>query len=207
MHHIDIISEYIKTAAEITAIFIAAFKGRDIWNWLRKKWRKAEFINIGEEFKVPEEKVECIIIPVSRIQQPEWILRHLKPKRAALLYTEITKEAALKLASIFRDAVMFVLTEEDIKNSVDIISNADDPVQTKNIVSKYIRHFLGKGIQPENIFVDTTGGKVPMSIGAFQAAEEECVSSIYVVGKGERGQINDPTRRQEGLPIFISEKK
>ncbi|MDW7998587.1 MAG: hypothetical protein RMI30_03945, partial [Thermodesulfovibrio sp.] len=56
-----------------------------------------------------------------------------------------------------------------------------------------------------NIFVDTTGGKVPMSIGAFQAAEEMSVSSIYIIGK-DHGKITDPMIKEHGEPIFISQR-
>src|SRR6266496_2237576 len=46
-------------------------------------FKRVEFINTGEVFSA---KVEAVIIPVSRRQQPEWIILHLKPKVVALLY-------------------------------------------------------------------------------------------------------------------------
>ena len=70
--------------------------------------------------------------------------------------------------------------------------------------------FLAQGISKDNIFVDTTGGKVPMSIGAFQAAEEEGVASIYVCGtvydKKSGFIIKDPKNEAHGKPVFLSEK-
>jgi hypothetical protein len=149
------------------------------------------------------------VIPVSRTEQPEWIIRHLKPRHVRLLYTDFSqsKEAAIKLVQKFSKDVLFNLTEEDIKNGKSMITDAEDPLATKELTSKAIKHMLALGLKHENIFVDTTGGKVPMSIGAFQAAEEEGVSTIYVVGKDDKGLITDPTIRQQGMPIFISEKR
>lgn len=209
MHHIDIVSEYVKTAAELTAIVIAVIKRKDIKRWFIRKFRHKEFESTGDEFPVSEEKVRGIVIPISRIEQPEWIIRHLKPRHVALLYTDFqqSRDAALELVRKFSNTVLFNLTEGDIKNSKDMIADAENPLATKELTRLAIRHMLALGLQPANIFVDTTGGKVPMSIGAFQAAEEEGVSSIYVVGKGEKGFITDPAMRQQGMPIFISEKR
>lgn len=209
MHHVDIVSEYVKTAFELAAIIIALFKWKSIKRWVIHKFGHKEFESTGDEFSVAEEKVHGIIIPVSRTEQPEWIIRHLKPRHVAILYTDFkqSRDAAFELVRKFSSAALFNLTEDDIKTGKDIIANAEDPLATKELTRRSIRHMLALGLKHENIFVDTTGGKVPMSIGAFQAAEEEGVSSIYVVGKGEKGFIADPAIRQQGMPIFISEKR
>lgn len=208
MHHVGIVSEYVKTAIELTALLVTIFKWREIWNWVLKKFRRVEFIHTGDEFPVSEEKVHGIVIPVSRIEQPEWIIRHLKPRHVSLLYTSWhqSRDAAVELIRKFRGQVLFNLTEDDIKNSKDDITDAEDPLITKDLTKKALNYLLSSGLKPENIFVDTTGGKVPMSIGAFQAAEEAGISSIYIVGRGERGLITDPTIREQGRPIFISKK-
>ncbi len=44
-----------------------------------------------------------------------------------------------------------------------------------------------------------------MSIGMFQAAEQAGVSSIYVIGTQDKGLIKDPTIREHGSPVFMSE--
>lgn len=209
MHHIDIVSEYVKTAVELTAITIAVIKRKDIKRCLIRTFRHKEFEGTGEEFPVAEEKVHGVVIPVSRIEQPEWIIHHLKPRHIALLYTDFkqSRNAAFELVEKFSSTTLFNLTKDDIKNGKDMITNAEDPLVTKELTRRAIRHMLALGLKHENIFIDTTGGKVPMSIGAFQAAEEEGVSSIYIVGKDERGLITDPMIREQGKPIFISEKR
>lgn len=209
MHHVGIVSEYIKTAIELTALIVAILKWREIWNWILKKFRRVEFLHTGDDFPVSGEKVHGIVIPVSRIEQPEWIIRHLKPGHVSLLYTSWhqSRDAAIELIRKFSSQVSFNLTEDDIKNNNDAIIDAEDPLITKGLTHRAIRRMLEDDLQPENIFVDTMGGRVPMSIGAFQAAEEAGVSSIYIAGKGERGLITGPTKREQGRPIFISEKR
>ena len=209
MHHVGIVSEYIKTAIELTAIIITLFKWKDIRRWFIRKFRHKEFEGTGDEFPVSEERVHGIVIPISRFEQPAWIIHHLRPRHAALLYTNFhqSRDAAVELIRTFSGQVLFNLTEDDIKNNKDIITDAEDPIITKELTHRAIRHMLALGLNSKNIFVDTTGGRVPMSIGAFQAAEEAGVSSIYIVGRGERGLIIDPTVREQGRPIFISEKR
>ncbi|GBD96747.1 hypothetical protein BMS3Abin06_01633 [bacterium BMS3Abin06] len=49
-----------------------------------------------------------------------------------------------------------------------------------------------------------------MSIGAFQAAEEEGVSSIYIVGTEKDSRsgfiIRDAKKAEHGRPIFLSDR-
>lgn len=82
----------------------------------------------------------------------------------------------------------------------------DNPSKAKELTRKHIRRLKAEGIEASRIFVDTTGGKVPMSIGAFQAAEEEGVSS-YVVGAQKEGHIKDPKIREHGRAIFMSDRR
>jgi hypothetical protein len=154
--------------------------------------------------------VQAIIIPVSRREQPEWILRHLRPEYVGLLYTEMSKEYAFGLTKDFRKHCKFILSQEEVESSEDIITNPDDPTEIKELTRKYIRQFLAKEIPKDKMFIDTTGGKVPMSIGVFQAAEEEGISSVYVIGTVWNPRsgfiIEDPKNLQHGKPIFLSDK-
>jgi hypothetical protein len=55
-----------------------------------------------------------------------------------------------------------------------------------------------------------TGGTAPMSLGAFQAAEQMRVSSIYVMGlmtdaEGKKGRILDPEDPAQAEPRFMSD--
>ncbi|WP_141266346.1 hypothetical protein [Thermodesulfovibrio sp. Kuro-1] len=203
IHSLTILVEYLKTSIELTFIFIAVKNWKPIYRWILGK---REFRGTGDEFTFPKDKVKAIIIPVSRREQPEWIIRHLEPKYVAFLYTGERKKHVIELINLFSDKVHFVHTLKEIEQGKDMLSDPDNPNETKEIVKKFIEGFIAQGIKEENIFVDTTGGKVPMSIGAFQAAEEMGVSSIYIVGKGNNGNIKEPTLREQGYPIFLSRK-
>ncbi|OPX35833.1 hypothetical protein B1H10_00350 [candidate division KSB1 bacterium 4484_188] len=198
-----IVLGYFLSCLTIAIAIIAWFRRQDIRRWLRR----SHFESVGEPFDVPEEKVGCVVIPVSRREQPEWILRWLKPRYVSFLYSGISREIAAQLAEKFSQPpyqTKFFPDSAAIKGNKFKLQNPDDPEESKNIVSNFLLRFLENEIPREEIFVDTTGGKVPMSIGAFQAAEEMGISSIYVVGT-MKGIIRDPQKREHGRPVFISD--
>ncbi len=203
IHSITIIAEYVKVAGELALLFLALINRKTIMKWFLKR---REFKGTGDEFIFPKEKVTAMVIPVSRMEQPEWIIRHLEPERVAFLYTEQSKNYAVKLIKLFSDKVHFIHTPMEIEAEKDMIRDPNDPREAKELTAKFLEYFKINGIKEENIFLDTTGGKVPMSIGAFQAAEEMGVSSIYIVGKAN-GIIKDPQIREQGYPIFLSKKE
>ena len=184
----------------IFAGFLAWIERRKIRLW----FLKTKFEDVGEQFNMP---VDAMVIPVSpRVEQPEWILRHLRPKFVSFLYTDASQSTAQQITGNkeFSD-IEFFPDADQIKNKKYIISNPNDPQESKTLTSMFIDHFLAKQIEMDKIFVDTTAGKVPMSIGAFQAAEEKAVSTVYIVGT-KNGLIKDPKNRGDGKPIFISNK-
>src|SRR5271169_5257815 len=164
LHHIDMVSEYIKVCLELSILFWVIVHWKKVEEVLRRgvdrlmRKRRIEFLHTGDDFQVPEEKVEGIVIPVSRMEQPEWIIRHLKPRHVGFLYTERSKDFVLNLMKEFSGKVIFNL----VADGRDMISDADDPLQSREITKKYLRKFLAMGIPHEKTFVDTTGGKVPM---------------------------------------------
>jgi len=201
-----IILGYLWTCLTMGIAVYAFIRRQRIAQW----FKKTQFSGTGEELDIIAEKVDAIVIPVSIRNQPEWIIRHLKPKVVAFLYTDRSKDVASSLAEDFKGTIEFIPSVEDINKGQYLIVNPDDPLETKEKTRVFIRMFKAKGIHANKIFVDTTGGKVPMSIGAFQAAEEEGVSSIYIVGGVDdppKGLIiKNPKERSHGKPIFISNK-
>lgn len=206
LHYSDIMTEYILGSLELAVVIYGIYKHRAIRDWLaRIRHSNIEFPDTGKKFEVPKEKVVGAVIPVSRPEQPEWIIQHLKPKKIGLLYTDMSKDHAAKLVQKYQGEYSFILDETEIHSEKYMVRDPDDPAEAKKVTREYIGLFKKEGISRDQIFVDTTGGKVPMSIGSFQAAEEEGVSSIYVVGN-DRGFITDPSRREHGSPIFLSDK-
>jgi len=207
IHYFDIIAEAVKTSLEIAILILTIIHWKPIWKFIRR-YSPPHYESTGDAFPFLDGKVEAIIIPVSRKEQPEWIIRYIKPKYVSFVYTNlgVSKNATKELIKEYKDSIKFNLTEEDVDQEKFMITDADDPKHTKRRVKNFIEEYLNKGIEKHKIFVDTTGGKVTMSIGAFQAAEETEVSSIYIVGKGDKGLI-DPEVRDSGYPIYLNEKK
>lgn len=172
--------------------------------WLSKR----NFEHSGQPFQVAPENFQVAIIPVSRKQQPAYILNHLKPQYVSFLYTEKSKTVALELIREFSEppySVSFWPDTGGMQNEKYMIDQPDQPESTKEIADLFIEHYLSQGFSRNKIYVDTTGGKVPMSIGAFQAAEEAAVSSFYVIARGKDDKIIKPEKPEQGEPVFLSD--
>lgn len=171
---------------------------------LIKIFGKRYFVNTGQPLAVQADRIQAMVIPVSNAILAEWILSSLRPQSVAFLYTEATRHIALNLATDFSAVgIRFFPTAANIRESEFVLSTPDDPRKARELVRLFIDHFLAAGIPAGNIFVDTTGGKVPMSIGAFQAAEEAGISSTYIVAS--KGKIENPRSPEEGSAIFMSD--
>lgn len=120
-----------------------------------------------------EEKYDGIIFTVSRPEVPTWVIESYKPKFVGLVETEQSKTTS--------DKIMENTKNLNLKTnflSPQRLSNADDPGESKHAVEVLIKKLQKQGCK--NIAVDITGGKVPMSLGAFMAAEEAGIPTLYV---------------------------
>ncbi len=165
-------------------------------------WR-TRFDKFGQDFDIPEDQVHAIIIPfgIRSKKAQEWLLCWLKPENAAFIYTDMSRRHALELTKDYETEIEFLLSSADIENNRDILADAFEPEHSYKLAEKLISKFLKMGIEKENIFVDSTGGTVPMSIGCFRAAENMSVSTIYL-----KGDIKNPKNRNQGDLKFISNK-
>ncbi len=199
---------YVVSCISVALGAVALIRRREIRRWLFGR----RFPGAGAPVIPMQDQVRAIVIPVSRREQPEWILRHLRPEQVSLLYTRKTKEVAVRLAREFGGTVTFEPDAAAIERGDDVLEHPDDPQASRALVQSFLRRFEAHGVPRAKTFVDTTGGKVPMSIGAFQAAEELGVSSIYVVGKakdlarGEEGLLLDPEDPSQGDPRYMSDR-
>lgn len=78
------------------------------------------------------------------------------------------------------------------------IDTADDPGETRLAVRQAIERLNAIGCA--HIAVDVTGGKVPMSLGAFMAAEEAGKDSLYVSVDYDQ-QLNKPDMRTARITV------
>lgn len=203
---IGIIAGAITSVFAIIASSIAYTNRYSILDFLSNRRNRPEFYNTGHPFG---ENVDAVIIPVSDrgTEQPEWIINHLKPKYVAFLCSRESCGNAIKIMSTVKECT-FINNENDLVNKTgEILTNPRNPQDVKNLTKCFIAGLLRRGVARDRIFVDTTGGLVPMSIGSFQGAEEEGVSTIYINGTVQPGnRIEKPEKREHGDPIFMSDR-
>jgi|GEM_PF-1687653 len=207
----------------IIASSLAAAMG--LWVWKERESVRNFFLNNptesdGEKFsEIEVSKILAMIIPVSRMEQPEWILYHLRPKRVMFLYTQKSHSDARKIFEKFSNQIDYPLharspisiyevparLEATGKGggTLGLINNPYNPEEVYNEVKEMLDQLINEGYSKDNIFVDTTGGTVPMSIGAFMAAEEKGITTLYVVATKPNGKIEDPQKRGEGKAISL----
>jgi CRISPR-associated protein (Cas_Cas02710) len=115
-----------------------------------------------------KQEYELVIFTVSHATVPLMVIEKTQPKRIALIATEGSKVEAEIIAAqaLGRETKIFILDDKD------------DPAEAKATVNKAIVHWTD--IAPERIAVDVTGGTTPMSIGAFMAAQQAGVITIYM---------------------------
>ena len=136
-----------------------------IRQWLHRN----SFPQVGET-NLPQD-IDAVIFTFSRGQLPRWVISQLRPRWVGLVPTlGFSDKEALPLAENLRANGIEVHTE--------VTEDPDDPQQTRRHVEELIRQARHAGCK--RIVVDVTGGKVPMSLGAFMAAEEQGLPTFYV---------------------------
>lgn len=189
---------------------VTLLRRREIRRWLERLAFR-HFRSVGEPFHFPAQ-VEAIVIPVSRYEQPAWILHQLQPRYAALLVSQEKRNDARQIVQDFQDRVVFEPDIEEMERRGWILADGYDPRDAKDLTGRFLDRFRALGVARGRTFVDTTGGTVPMSLGVFQAAEEAGVSSLYVRGRapkdegGEAIFIVDPADPKHGEPVFLSDR-
>jgi len=114
---------------------------------------------------------------------PEWHLCWIRPTTVAFLVSKDTWENTYNLIQGHEDQDVSWDFPQD-EDHPDMVKDPYDIKEATEHCLILIRRMLNKGISAERICVDIVGGTKPMSIGAFMAAEELGVTSIYLSGKG-----------------------
>lgn len=134
-------------------------------------------------------RYDGLVFTVSKSETPAWVLGQIKPRAVVFVASEQSRGVADELkARATGIANAFVVT----------IDTADDPGDTRLAVRQAIERLNTLGCM--NIAVDVTGGKVPMSLGAFMAAEEAGVDSLYV-SAGYDQALNKPDMRTAKITV------
>jgi hypothetical protein len=121
---------------------------------------------------VERETWDAIAFTVSHAEVPIRVLdRHLEAGRVGLLFSEQSRPAA--------DAIKrFLLERGKPAPEEQVLHNPDDPAEARRKALYLLDGWRGAGLA--RLAVDVTGGKTPMSLGAFLAAREAGASTLYV---------------------------
>ncbi len=149
----------------LVALF-AYFNKERIKNWLTQN----RFPHIGE-MTDDETQWDGLIFSISHADTPKWVIESRKPTIIGLLATQQSKASAEEVR------------QSALAQGVKVLDTIyiDNPDDIKEVQQEAL-HLISRLQQQscEHIAVDITGGKTPMSLGAFIAAEEARVTSLYV---------------------------
>jgi hypothetical protein len=146
----------------------------DLRHWLVRN----RFPRIGGELH--NRHWQGLIFTVSRAEVPLWVIDQIQPLWVGLLVTQFSAASG--------EQIKRSLQRQNRQVMLRYIDNPDDPKevygQTRLLIQSLQQHNLDK------IAIDITGGKAPMSLGAFMAAEELGADSIYVSTEQQAGKID-----------------
>ncbi len=152
----------------MTMTLIGGIYGFFYRNTLRRWLIRNSFPTIGEI--PPQNAWQGLIFTVSQSELPQWVIRQVQPTCIGLLYTRDTQALA--------DQIRASSEIKQIRVCEGLINDADDPVEVKRKTLELLE--MIKQDEVSDIAVDITGGKKTMSLGAFMAAEESGIATIYV---------------------------
>jgi len=150
----------------VGGLVIAFFKREAIRRWLTRN----RFPNVGAEM-ANAHHWDAIAFTISRPDLPLWVIEACRPSHVGLIASEASWNAAQEIARQAEKQGIAVHVSAHIENP-------DNPAEARAKAHLVLARMREAGAR--DIAVDITGGKTPMSLGAFMAAEEMGISSLYV---------------------------
>jgi hypothetical protein len=127
---------------------------------------------------VERQQWDAIAFTISHAEVPIRVLeRHLDAGRVGLIFSEQSRPAAETIKR-------FLLERGKPAPEEQIVQNADDPAEARRKARYLLDGWRDEGLT--QLAVDVTGGKTPMSLGAFLAAREAGASTLYVTSEYDR---------------------
>ncbi len=161
--------------------------------YARRQDAALSFRHAGEEVDCPRFKAALILASNSE-DLMEWHLRHIPHEQVEFVWTAFTRDATAKVI----DNAPKLRCLHGPRQGPDAPECGDDPDCLDDpfdlaAVKAHCRMLLLELLArhaPEQVCVNITGSTAIMTLGAFQAAEELGVTSLYLLGnhRNERGQ-------------------
>ncbi len=156
----------ILSAVTVSAFIIGAVK----WKSLKGLLSRNSFPDIGQNIDSGQ-SWDAIIFLVSDQYVPKWIIDQGICRQVGLVASSKSLRVAEEIRKHAEKRGITCLP-------VSQIENPDSPVDTRRAVAHLLSSLKEKGLV--HCAVDLTGGKKTMTLGAFMAAEEFDVESVYV---------------------------
>ena len=175
-HCADLTGSAIGTTT-ILGLPIAIIGRERIFHWVRAKLRRNAFPAPGITAPDLAKRTKGLVFTVSRAEVPIWVIEQFKPGFVGLVVTtESRKNAATEIQAHCEKASIKIRISREV--------DKDNIEDTRGEVDQLIGWMISEHkLTPFEIATDVTGGSVPMSLGAFMAAEERQVASIYVTSQ------------------------
>jgi hypothetical protein len=161
----------------------AFLRRKDIRRWMAR-FAARRLPPVGFDLE-SRQRWDAIAFTVSNAEVPLRVLeRHLDAGRVGLIFSEKSRPAAEEIKAFLR-------THGKPPPEEQVIHNVDDPAEARR-KTRFLLD-LWRADNLATLAVDVTGGKTPMSLGAFLAAEEAGASTLYVTAE------YDPNLRKPNL--------
>lgn len=144
-------------------LLLAYFKPDSLRRWFSRN----RFPSIGGR---PDLDWQGLVFTVSRADVPEWVIAQVNPQHIGLLVSDAMQNVG--------ETIRNYAAQRGIQVDILSIHDPNNPAEVKQHTKQLLTTLQEHGLQ--HLAVDITGGKVPMSVGAFMAAEEMGCDSIYV---------------------------
>lgn len=166
LDHFGILLGDLLMGCTVIGAVVGFVRRNDLRRWLRTN----SFPEVGGEFDPAEQDWDAVVFTVSREEVPRWVMERVRPRSVAFVGTEQSRPVVERLAAFSGEHSIRVASSHTV--------DADDPADARRAVAAALTALREAG--HTHLAVDVTGGKTPMSIGAFMAAEERQSDSIYV---------------------------
>ncbi len=146
--------------------------------WLRRdsirRWLSVNRFPVSGKPIPEDEHWDALVFTISRQDVPNWVIQQRSPQAIGLIATHASHNEAGAVAA---QAALKGIQVSGPK----LLDDPDDPAEAQEEVRRLIQRLRADGYQ--RIGIDITGGKTPMSLGAFMAAQEQGCDTLYVTAE------------------------
>lgn len=158
------------TVITLIGLIWAGVKHKAVARFFRGLLRNNRFPDVGRRLDELASRWDGLLFTVSNADVPLWVIDQVRPRAVALLGTSESHEAM--------EIIAHYCKKHDIQVFHHVISDKDDPAESRHAAAGLLAQLGKQGLQ--RLATDITGGRTPMSVGAFMAAEEAGVASLFV---------------------------